>query len=94
MAVAPNPKIGTVEDTMSAWEASLEAAEDEIIVMRRPFDEEEEENFDSEGFGFDDDDDDEDSDDDDEDSDDDDEDSEDEDFGSDFTFDEDGNDDA
>ncbi|MES2123850.1 MAG: hypothetical protein V4503_04090, partial [Gemmatimonadota bacterium] len=83
-AVAHHPKFGTVEATMSAWEASLEAAEEDVIVMRRPFDEDEEENFDSEGFGFDDDDD-EDADDDDEDFEDDEEEAEDEDFGSDFT---------
>ncbi|MEO5798366.1 MAG: hypothetical protein ABIZ70_02175 [Gemmatimonadales bacterium] len=80
---------------MSAWEASLEATLDGGTVMRRPFDEEEEENFDTEGFGFDDEDEDAD-DDEDEDFEDDEEDAEDEEFGTggDFVFDEDGNDDA
>jgi len=55
MTTTIHPGIGTVEATMSAWDASLEATLDEVTVMRRPFDEEEEETFDSDGFGFDDD---------------------------------------
>ena len=43
---------------MSAWEASVEATLVEGTVMRRPFEEEEEESFDTEGFGFDEEDDD------------------------------------
>lgn len=77
-----------------SWEASLEATLGGGTVMRRPFDEDEEENFDTEGFGFDEEDDELD-DDEDEDFEDDEEDAEDEEFGGgDFVFDEDGNDDA
>ncbi|MBA2291072.1 MAG: hypothetical protein H0W15_01305 [Gemmatimonadales bacterium] len=69
MVIAGNPRTGTPEANMSAWEASVEASL--YSTMRRKFDDDGEEQFDVDEFDFDDEDEDVDDDDDNEEKDDD-----------------------
>ena len=51
-AVPHHPVSNTLEADMSAWDASIDAALEDDVLMKRRFDDDDEENFD-EDFDFD-----------------------------------------